>query len=69
MSETILFFYSALYGGREQSFVERLVAFMRGVGTAAHHSASVLYVAMLVVHVLPLANRDAVAVTLPLVMQ
>lgn len=68
ISETILFFYSALYDGQNQGFALRLVDFLRGVGTAVHHSASALYVAMLVVHVLP-STRDVVAVTLPLLMQ
>lgn len=65
--ETMLLFYAALYEP-QHPWQERLVDFIRGMGTIVHHSSSALYVAMLVTHVLP-SNRDVVAVTLPLLMQ
>ena len=68
ISETILYFYSALYGGQERGITNRSIDFINGVGTAVHHSASALHVAMLVVHALP-PSRDSVAAILPLLMQ
>lgn len=68
ISETILYFYSALYGGQERGIAHRLIDFVNGVGTAVHHSSSALCLGMLVVHAVP-PSRDIVASITPLLMQ
>lgn len=65
--ETILFIYSALYE-KENSFSERIIDFIRGVGTIVHHSSSALYVTMMLVHVLP-PTPEILATLPPLLMQ
>lgn len=65
--ETILRVYSFLYN-KEESKVQRLVDGLNGIGTSVHHSAGAMYVAMILVQVLP-SNRYTLDVTLPLVMQ
>jgi len=54
--------------GVDSTFLVRLAAFLSGVGTVLHHSASALYVATVVTGLLP-TNRFVLQVTLPLLMQ
>lgn len=65
--ETLMHIYSCLYD-KEKSSVSRLVSFIIGMGSIIHHSASAMYVAILLTHVIP-TTPELVAVTLPLVMQ
>jgi len=52
----------------DSKFLVRLAAFLSGVGTVLHHSASALYVATVVTGLLP-TNRFVLQITLPLLMQ
>jgi len=65
--ETVTKLYVGMYDV-DSSFLVRLAAFLSGVGTVLHHSASALYVASVVTGLLP-TNRFVLQVTLPLLVQ
>jgi len=65
--ETLMLIYSALYNN-DNSFVQRLIDMIRGVGTIVHHSSSTLFVTMLLFHIL-LPTPEVLSVVAPLLVQ
>ena len=65
--ETLMLIYSALYN-KDNSFVQRLIDMIRGVGTIVHHSSSTLFVTMLLFQILP-PTQKLLSILPPLLMQ
>jgi|SaaInl74LU_5_DNA_1037368.scaffolds.fasta_scaffold04319_3 hypothetical protein len=65
--ETLMLIYSALYN-KDNSFVQRLIDMIRGVGTIVHHSSSTLFVTMLLFQIL-VPTPKLLSIIPPLLMQ
>ena len=65
--ETLMLIYSALHD-KDNSFVQRFIDMMRGVGTIVHHSSSTLFVTMILFRIL-LPTPDLLSVLPALLMQ